>query len=1098
MAATLLLALCQNPVDLARDQAVRFEPHVVPASDEARAAMARFEVPAGMKVELVAAEPSFANPVAFWPARDGSFYVAETFRHHQGVTDIRDHMDWLDDDLAARTVDDRVAYFRKRLGPSFPECERAFDRISLLRDTDGDGVVDVATVFSDRFAGAAAGICAGVLENAGDVYVTCIPSLWKLRDTDGDGRADEEVELSTGYGVHVALLGHDLHGLAIGPDQRLYFSIGDRAFDVKTASGELRHPQAGAVLRCELDGSKLEVFATGLRNPQELAFDDLGDLFTGDNNSDGGDRARLVHVVEGGDSGWRQSYQWVTEPSLRGPWNDEKLWYPHFAGQAAYVVPPIANFADGPSGLAIDPGTGFSDKYRGRLFLCDFRGDANASGVHAIELEKKNATYALKGSEHVLWKVLATDCDFGPDGALYAVDWTQGWSQTGKGRLYRLYDPAVRDAKIARLTKELLAKGVASRGDAELVDLLAFPDRRVRQSAEFELVARGDRGRAALEGAAKRAPDLRARLHALWGLGVLARKSGGSTDVLLASLTDDEGEVRAQAARVLGDLREARAFPPLLARLTDDSPRVRFHAAIALGRLANPSAFQAVVQLVRETKDGDPVLRHAAIFALAGCGRAESLVTLGTESDVNVRIAAVVALRRHASPLVARFLADFDPLVQTEAARAIDDLDLAAARADLASVLAMPKVGTYDLARRAINACFREGTRPKLLADHALRDDQDARTRREALDRLAQWNDPSPRDAVSSAWRPWSTEELAARRSVDVAGVLAAMTSRGVVDAPEAVVEGWLRAVEANHVSVAGPAIEPLVLSSGAKRASKVRCAALRALASLAWPKLRDVVQIAIADPDGDLRAEALDALTKIAPADARPIAERVLADGEMKERRAACRILGSIADPAASAAIAKELDRLAAGLFPVELAFDLVAAAKVRKDPALDAKLATIERRDDRVLAPYLDALFGGDREAGKRVFREKSAVACLRCHKVEWDEGGTVGPDLRGVGKRLARLQILESILLPNRHVSPGYRNTVFALKDERVVEARVLSEDETKLRVIDADAKTFDVAKAEIEARRDGLSAMPEGFDKLLSPAEVRDLIEYLCGI
>src|SRR5689334_5437348 len=151
MVAPLLLALCQDPAtlgpgDLARDQAARFEPHVVPASDEGRAAMARFEIPAGMKIELVAAEPSFANPVAFWPARDGSFYVAETFRHHQGVTDIRDHMDWLDDDLAARTVEDRVAYFRKRLGPSFPECERAYDRISLLRDTDGDGVVDVATV----------------------------------------------------------------------------------------------------------------------------------------------------------------------------------------------------------------------------------------------------------------------------------------------------------------------------------------------------------------------------------------------------------------------------------------------------------------------------------------------------------------------------------------------------------------------------------------------------------------------------------------------------------------------------------------------------------------------------------------------------------------------------------------------------------------------------------------------------------------------------------------------------------------------------------------------------------------------------------------
>ena len=101
--ALLLLAAFQHggALDLAHDQKPAFEPRIVPASDEGRAAIARFEVPDGFRVELVAAEPSFANPVAFWPANDGAFYVAETFRHHQGVTDIRDHMDWLDDDLAA-------------------------------------------------------------------------------------------------------------------------------------------------------------------------------------------------------------------------------------------------------------------------------------------------------------------------------------------------------------------------------------------------------------------------------------------------------------------------------------------------------------------------------------------------------------------------------------------------------------------------------------------------------------------------------------------------------------------------------------------------------------------------------------------------------------------------------------------------------------------------------------------------------------------------------------------------------------------------------------------------------------------------------------
>src|SRR5581483_11636622 len=151
--------------------------------------------------------------------------------------------------------------------------------------------------------------------------------LWLLHDGK-DGKADQRRQMSTGYGVHVSFYGHDLHGLRMGPDGRLYFSIGDRGLNVTTDDGRtLAYPDTGAVLRCEPDGSHLEVFATGLRNPQELAFDELGNLFTGDNNSDSGDKARLVYVVDGGESGWRIGYQYPTSLSDRGPWNAEKLWH---------------------------------------------------------------------------------------------------------------------------------------------------------------------------------------------------------------------------------------------------------------------------------------------------------------------------------------------------------------------------------------------------------------------------------------------------------------------------------------------------------------------------------------------------------------------------------------------------------------------------------------------------------------------------------------------------------------------------------------------------------------------------------------------------
>src|SRR6266478_5289602 len=196
--------------------------------------------------------------------------------------------------------------YKKHLKDKFATYEVAHDRVRLIEDTDGDGVADKATVFADGFHSAADGIGAGVLARKGNVYYTCIPNLWLLRDTKGENKADVKKSLSHGYGVHVAFLGHDLHGLRFGPDGKIYFSCGDRGLNVKTKEGAtIFNPDSGAVLRCDPDGSNLELVATGLRNPQELAFDQYGNLFAVDNNSDSGDKARWVYIVDGGDSGWR-------------------------------------------------------------------------------------------------------------------------------------------------------------------------------------------------------------------------------------------------------------------------------------------------------------------------------------------------------------------------------------------------------------------------------------------------------------------------------------------------------------------------------------------------------------------------------------------------------------------------------------------------------------------------------------------------------------------------------------------------------------------------------------------------------------------------
>src|SRR5262249_1030613 len=150
------------------------------------------------------------------------------------------------------------------------------DRVRLLEDTTGDGMADKSTVFADGFNHLEDGIGAGLLARRGTVWFTCIPSLCQLQDTQATGQAHVRNRLQTGYGVRIGHYGHDLHGLCMGPDGKLYFSIGDRGLHVETAKGIVSNTDSGSVLRCNPDGSELELFATGLRNPQSLTFDQYG------------------------------------------------------------------------------------------------------------------------------------------------------------------------------------------------------------------------------------------------------------------------------------------------------------------------------------------------------------------------------------------------------------------------------------------------------------------------------------------------------------------------------------------------------------------------------------------------------------------------------------------------------------------------------------------------------------------------------------------------------------------------------------------------------------------------------------------------------
>src|SRR6266404_8527720 len=126
-------------------------PFVAPASDEAELAIKKFQVAPGLKVDLWAAEPMFANPVAFNFDEKGRAYVCETFRLNAGVDDIRGIMDWLDEELAARTVDDRLAEMKRHWGDRFNSYTNHSERIQFIEDTNGDGKADRSTIFAEQF-----------------------------------------------------------------------------------------------------------------------------------------------------------------------------------------------------------------------------------------------------------------------------------------------------------------------------------------------------------------------------------------------------------------------------------------------------------------------------------------------------------------------------------------------------------------------------------------------------------------------------------------------------------------------------------------------------------------------------------------------------------------------------------------------------------------------------------------------------------------------------------------------------------------------------------------------------------------------------------
>jgi quinoprotein glucose dehydrogenase len=1070
-----------------------YSPAIAPASNEALLGLRSIRIPKGLEISLFAAEPMLANPVCFCFDERNRIYVAETFRIHAGVEDTREHMHWLDDDLACRTVADRVAMYKKHLGNKIKDYAVEHDRVRLIEDVDGDGKADKSTVFADGFNQIPDGIGAGLLARGDSVWYACIPHLWLLRDTQGAGRADVRRSLHEGYGVHVNYYGHDLHGLRMGPDGKLYFSIGDRGLHVETGGKTLDYPDTGAVLRCDPDGSDLEIVATGLRNPQELAFDQYGNLFTGDNNSDSGDLARWVYVVEGGDSGWRTGFQYLDQHPVRGPWNLEKLWHPQHDGQPAFIVPPIANVADGPSGVCYYPGVGLPERYRDHFFLCDFRGSSSNSGIRSFAVKPKGASFEFVDQHEFIWNVLATDADFGMDGAFYVLDWVEGWTGPKKGRIYRIFDPELMKDPVVGSVKKLMAEGMAHRSPDEMAELLGHADMRVRQEAQFALAQYGPRAAPTLVRIASQSKDRLARLHAIWGLGQMGRTLPGALTPVTKLFTDADAEVRAQAAKVLGDNRLAGAFDKLLPLLKDSSARVRFFTAQSLGKLGRNEAVAPILEMLRENADKDVYLRHVGVMALTRIGEPSQLQAAATDASASVRLAVLLVMRRQENPDVARFLDDPDARLVVEAARAIYDVPIPAALPRLAALANHSPSLPEPLLRRVLNANFRLGQpeHSAVVAAYAAKADAPEAIRLEALHELAEWTKPSGRDRVMGLWRPLQP------RPATVAANALRPALAGVFSGSAQVKQEAAATTAQLGLKEAGPMLVSLVQDQHLPVTTRIE--GLKALEALQDKTLRHAIDLALHDKEPKLRAEGCRTLTRVEPAKGLATLEGMLSHGTEPEQQGALRILAEVKTPAADALLSSWLDKLLSGKVALPLQLDLLEAAGRRTAAGIKEKLARYEaaRAKDTPLARYREALAGGDAESGRKLFLTKYEVSCLKCHKLK-GEGGDVGPDLTGIGSRQKREYLLESIVDPNKEIAKGFESVVLGLANGQVVAGIVKAEDAKELKLMTAEAKLLTVAKKDIEERTRGKSAMPEDVMKFLTKAELRDLLEFLANL
>jgi glucose/arabinose dehydrogenase len=280
------------------------------------------------------------------------------------------------------------------------------EHIYLVTDENKDGRADNISIFASGYV-FALGIA--VQQSTGDVYVSHQGVISVLRDENGDHEADGERILAGDLPFDM----HQNDNLEFGPDGWLYIGVGSTCDACEDSS-----PLSAGILRFNVETGDREVFATGLRNPYDLAFQPgTGELFATDNGRDdlGMDVPfeELNHIVQGGNYGYPNCWNAGDQPGC------EK------------TIPAVAFFEAHSSADGVDfyNGQAFPAEYQGNAFVTIFGSWLKTgvqTGIQRVVLSPDDKSSETSWFVRFPTGVMPLPISSGPDGGLYVGDYING------------------------------------------------------------------------------------------------------------------------------------------------------------------------------------------------------------------------------------------------------------------------------------------------------------------------------------------------------------------------------------------------------------------------------------------------------------------------------------------------------------------------------------------------------------------------------------------------------------------------------------------------------------------------------------------------